>query len=130
MEKHSILVIEDNADIRKITRTALEMAGYRALVCSTLREAREALREKPPDLILLDVELPDGSGLDFCREYRAARESGPPVLFLSGRQEKPDVMAGYTAGGIDYIVKPYDMDILLMKVQAMLKLAGERGKPT
>lgn len=121
MNKPTILLLEDNAAIMKANDGLLTMSGYRVLTCSTLQEARSALEKETPDLLILDVMLPDGSGIDFCREYRATRGAGTPVLFLTVLREKSDMVQGYGVGGTDYLTKPFDLDILLMKVEALLE---------
>jgi DNA-binding response OmpR family regulator len=89
----------------------------------TLREARERMGTAEPDAIVLDIMLPDGSGLDFMRALR--QESNIPILLLTGLTTPEDVVRGLTEGGDDYLTKPYDFDILLARIQALLRRAGQ-----
>jgi DNA-binding NarL/FixJ family response regulator len=89
------------------------------LTARTLSKARDRLKLAIPDVAVLDVMLPDGSGLDFLSELRRVSES--PVLFLTAKAEQDDVLAGFTAGGNDYITKPYDIDEFRMRVLGFLR---------
>lgn len=120
--KQTILLVEDNPDIIKINRTALDMSGYRVLVAGTLEQGRGLLEQEHPDLIILDILLPDGSGLSFCEEVR--KTSGMPILFLSALGENRDIVNGLLRGGDDYLPKPYDLDVLLARVEALLRRTG------
>lgn len=122
MKKSTILIIEDDHDIRCANRAAFELEGYRVMEAGTLMEGRKIAEEFLPDLILLDVLLPDGNGLQYCKELRG--KNGIRILFLSALSTKTDLLAGLRAGGDDYMAKPYDMDELLLRVEALLR----RGK--
>lgn len=119
----TILLVEDNPDILKINQGTLADAGYRVLTAETLEAARLVLESSTPDLLVLDVMLPDGDGVDFCTEIRA-RGLAAPVLFLTAKGKKEDTLAGLRAGGDDYLTKPYDLDIFLARVQALLRRAA------
>ena len=119
MYKPHILIVEDDADIMRANRTALELEGHRVSAADTLAESRALAANSTPDLIILDVLLPDGNGLDYCEELRGA--SGVRILFLSALNTRENVLAGLRAGGDDYISKPYDMDELLLRVEALLR---------
>ena len=90
------------------------------LTAKTLEEARERIKIAVPDAAVLDIMLPDGSGLDFLSELREV--CGAPALFLTAKTERADVIAGLTAGGNDYISKPYDIDEFRMRVMGFLRL--------
>ena len=124
MSKATILLVEDDSDILRVNRMALEMEGYRVLEAETLAAGREAVESENPDLIVLDITLPDGSGLEYCRELRG--KSGVRILFLSALSAKADSIAGLRAGGDDYIPKPYLVDELLARVDALMR----RGRLT
>ena len=124
MSKATILLVEDDSDILRVNRMALEMEGYRVLEAETLAAGREAVESQNPDLIVLDITLPDGSGLEYCRELRG--KSGVRILFLSALSAKADSIAGLRAGGDDYIPKPYLIDELLAHVEALMR----RGRLT
>lgn len=119
--KETILLLEDDATIMRVNKGILEMNDYRVVACASLKEARKAVWEETPDLMVLDVRLPDGSGKDFCREYREEYGGGTPVLFLTVMKKSKDIVAGYVAGATDYLLKPFDVDMLLLKVRALLE---------
>lgn len=130
MKKATILIVEDDRDILNANRAALELEGYDVLTADTLSKGRSAAEELSPDLIILDILLPDGNGLSYCEELRG--KSGIRILFLSALNTREDVLAGLRAGGDDYISKPYDMDELLLRVETLLrrgKLIGQEEPP-
>jgi DNA-binding response OmpR family regulator len=129
MKKATILIVEDDRDILSANRAALELEGYDVLTADTLSRGRSVAEELSPDLIILDILLPDGNGLSYCEELRG--KSDIRILFLSALKTREDVLAGLRAGGDDYISKPYDMDELLLRVEALLRrgrLVGQ-GEP-
>jgi DNA-binding response OmpR family regulator len=121
-EKGIVLLVEDDAKILEINRRVLEREGLLVLTAKTLRKARERLKLAIPDAVVLDIMLPDGSGLDFLSELRQVCQS--PVLFLTAKTERDDILAGLSAGGNDYIIKPYDIDEFRMRVLSFLYLVG------
>lgn len=130
MKKATILIVEDDRDILNANRAALELERYDVLTADTLSKGRSVVKEHSPDLIILDILLPDGNGLSYCEELRG--KSGVRILFLSALNTMEDVLAGLRAGGDDYISKPYDMDELLLRVEALLrrgKLVGQDEPP-
>lgn len=122
MNNALILIIEDDINIMDANRAALELEGYRVITANTLSNGRREVDECFPDLIIMDILLPDGNGLSYCEELRG--KDGVRILFLSALNTKEDVLAGLRAGGDDYIAKPYDMDELILRVEALLR----RGK--
>lgn len=124
MREKTVLLVEDNEDTMNINRTALAMRGWRVLEARTLWEAHDVLERETPDAVVLDVMLPDGSGFDFCRE---AERGGIPVLFLTALGSKGDVLRGLSAGGDDYLAKPYDLDILTARVESLLRRSRHIG---
>jgi DNA-binding response OmpR family regulator len=123
----TILLVEDNAHILKVNRAMLERAGYRALTATDLAQARAAVKTLTPDLLVLDIMLPDGDGIEFCRELRAPGSGlqALPVLFLSAKNQNEDIVDGLRAGGDDYLPKPYDIRVLIARVEALLRRAGK-----
>jgi len=115
----TILLIEDNEDIMKINRSALLRRGYTVLEATTLYEAEALLLTETPDLLVLDVMLPDGSGLDFCRKLRIGNDV--PLLFLTALGETEDMLNGLAIGGDDYLPKPYDLDLFCARIEALLR---------
>ena len=120
-EKGIVLLVEDNPEIMDINRRMLEKEGVIVLTAKTLAEARERIRIARPDVAVLDIMLPDGSGLDFFSELREVCEM--PVLFLTAKAEHDDILAGLSMGGNDYITKPYDINEFRMRVLNFLRLA-------
>jgi len=119
MTPYHILLVEDEAAIRDYVRSRLAAEGYRLSEAENIRSAELFLQTAEPDLILLDIMLPDGSGLDLCRNLRGMTQA--PVLFATSLGEKSQIVQGLRAGADDYIVKPYDADELVARVEALLR---------
>ena len=117
-----ILLVEGNEQILRGNERMLKRRGYDVTTAMTLREARDWVRETRLDAIVLDIMLPDGSGLDFMREIR--QTSNVPILLLTGLTTPEDIVRGLREGGDDYITKPYDFPVLLARIEAMLRRAG------
>lgn len=117
--KQTILLIEDETDVLLSNQELLESSGYQVLTAENIREGWARLEELVPDLIILDVILPDGLGLDFCKKIRESHTV--PVLFLSCLDEKHHIIEGLKIGGDDYITKPYLLEELLARCQALLR---------
>jgi len=122
MKKAILMLIEDEADVLEINREYFEGKGYETVCASTFSKARFYLEEHAPDLILLDVMMPDGSGFDFCAELR--QKTNAPIIFLSCRNENESVVKGLLQGGDDYVTKPYDLNVLNARVAAQLRRNG------
>lgn len=118
-----VLVVEDQPNLRKSLANALRESGYSVEVAGGLAEATRLL-SADPDLILLDIMLPDGSGLDWLRSLRH-NHSETPVLVLTARDSIQDRVAGLDSGADDYLVKPFSIDELKARVRALLR----RGLP-
>ena len=115
-----ILVVDDEADIRRIIRILLESQGYRVLEAPNGRLAVETIRKEPDiDLILLDIMMPELSGIEASREIRSI--SSAPILFLTARTQEQDKLEAYSSGGDDYLAKPFSHGELLMKVDSLLR---------
>ena len=121
-ETIKILLVEDEVDIQRANEVFLSARGYKVYCAETLERAQHILWENPPDLILLDVMLPDGSGFDFCREVR--KTSTIPIIFLTAMGADGNIIGGLAMGGDDYIVKPYNMEIMGARVAAQLRRHG------
>ena len=115
--KPLVLMVEDNADVLRLNGKWLEAAGFAAAGAETPAGARKILESKSPDIVVLDILLPDGNGIEFLPEYRTLCDA--PVLFCSSRGEDKDILRGLEAGGDDYIPKPYNVEILVARVKAM-----------
>lgn len=118
-------MVEDEADVLGLNIQHLEKQGYTVLGVGTLAEARAAMGDLLPDLILLDVMLPDGSGYDFCAEIRP--HTSAPIVFLTAKDQSEQVVQGLSGGGDDYITKPYDLNVLSARVMAQLRRSGLHG---
>lgn len=114
-----ILVVDDEPRIREVVQYALEREGCQVLLAQTLRDAERLLEERPVDLLVLDVMLPDGSGLELCQKLRSKRSL--PVLFLSARGEEVDRVIGLEVGGDDYLAKPFGTRELVARIKAVLR---------
>lgn len=122
-----ILLVEDNPHIMEINRIALEDAGFQTLQADSLKRCRELLLFYDIDLIILDILLPDGNGIEFCRELKNEHPS-LPVLFLSALSENDDIIRGLTEGGDDYLTKPYDLELLTARANTLIRSARRIGK--
>ena len=122
--KPRILVVEDEPAISEPLAESLEREGFEPEVTSTIGAAREAWQRREPDLILLDVMLPDGDGRDLAREIR--RGSNVPIIMLTARGEEIDRVLGLELGADDYVVKPFSMRELTARIRAIMR----RGRAT
>jgi DNA-binding response OmpR family regulator len=120
-----ILVVEDETELRGVMERHLTGLGYEVLGAGTLGEARAALWEYQPDLLLLDVMLPDGSGYDLCAQMRGLTSA--PIIYVTSLAKNSDTVRGLAAGGDDYITKPFDLDVLAARVAAQLRRLGAPG---
>ena len=114
-----ILVVDDDLHIREVVVFALEKAGMRALQAADGMEALKIFVASAPDLIILDISMPELDGLEVCRQIR--KKSDTPILFLSSRDEEIDKILGLELGGDDYVTKPFSPRELIARVNAILK---------
>ncbi|WP_338682345.1 response regulator transcription factor [Streptomyces acidiscabies] len=117
---HRLLVVEDDPGIRMLLESALRLSGYEVLGAATGREALRTVDESRPDLVLLDIMLPDLDGIEVTRGLRASGVR-TPVLFLTARGELADRIAGLSAGGDDYVPKPFSIEEVLLRIRAILR---------
>jgi two-component system phosphate regulon response regulator PhoB len=119
-----ILVVEDEEDIRQILAYNLGQAGYEVIIADRGDKALATARDKHPDLILLDLMLPDVSGLDICRTLKSdALLREIPVIMLTARSDEIDRVVGFELGADDYVAKPFSVRELGLRVQAVLRRA-------
>jgi DNA-binding response OmpR family regulator len=116
----TLLIVEDDAAMRMGLKDNLEIEGYQIIDVPTLREGREAAARKRPDLILLDLMLADGNGIELCRELRAQGEL-LPIIMLTAKGEEMDKVLGLEMGADDYVVKPFSLRELLARIHAHLR---------
>ena len=126
MEKGIVLLVEDNQKILDINRRMLEKDGFIVFTAKTLDEARARIKIVSPDVAVIDIMMPDGSGIDFLQELREV--SNAPALFLTAKADRADIIAGLTAGGNDYITKPYDIDEFRSRIVNFVQLMKTADK--
>lgn len=122
MESPHILMVEDEPAILKANAEYMRTQGYQVTAVASLSSAWAAIQNSPPDLILLDVMLGDGSGFDFCNKIR--QQSSAPIVYLTALGGSEDEERGFALGGDDYIIKPYNLNILAARVAALLRRTG------
>jgi DNA-binding response OmpR family regulator len=115
-----VLLVEDDSTIGRSLEQALTGAGYTVTLAVDGASARRAFAESVPDLVLLDLGLPDVDGVDLCREFRASAP-GTSIIVLTARQEEVDVVVGLDAGADDYVTKPFRLAELFARVRAHLR---------
>jgi two-component system OmpR family response regulator len=124
-EGQRVLVVDDETYIRELVGTALRYEGFQVVEAADGRGALDAIRSSRPDLVVLDVMLPDFDGLEITRRIRS-EGIRIPVLFLTARDATEDKIAGLTVGGDDYVSKPFSLDELIARARAILR----RTQPT
>jgi two-component system response regulator MprA len=129
MERCRVLVVDDDPNVLSVMKRGLLYAGYGVDEADTGERALSAARDRPPDLVILDVMLPGLDGLEVCRRLRTGSPQ-LPILLLTARDRVPDRVAGLDAGADDYLVKPFAFDELLARVRALLRRtrAGDEGE--
>lgn len=118
-----ILLVDDDDLLRRSLAFNLEKAGYRVSTAATAEDALSHARREPPDLILLDIGLPGMDGLEALRHFRAS--SAVPIVFLTARRRGLDQVLGLELGADDYVVKPFDLDVLLARLKAVLRRTAD-----
>jgi len=120
-----ILVVEDEPDIQEVLDYNLKRDGHEVTLTSTAKEGLRLARDRRPDLVLLDLMLPDGSGTELCKTLRQdSAMRGIRVMMLTAKGEEIDRVLGFELGADDYIVKPFSVRELLLRVQSVLRRAG------
>jgi DNA-binding response OmpR family regulator len=119
----TILVVDDKASVRTLVRDYLTENGLRVVVADNGQNALYAARHEKPDLILLDIMMPEMDGFEFIRSFR--KESDIPIILLTARMEETDKVAGLELGADDYITKPFGMRELLARIHTVLRRAGK-----
>ncbi|MFE6775857.1 response regulator transcription factor [Streptomyces sp. NPDC057702] len=127
---HQLLVVEDDPTLRELLSASLRLAGFTVTSATTGTQALDEIRAERPDLIVLDVMLPDVDGFEVVRRLRGAGTSGavepPPVLFLTARDATEDRITGLSAGGDDYVTKPFSLEELILRIRAILRRTSGR----
>jgi diguanylate cyclase (GGDEF)-like protein len=125
MSKERILVVEDDVDIANMLKIYFEAQGYETLTAGRGRDALEISRRQLPNVVVLDIRLPDIDGYEVCRQLRSnLRTSHIPILFLTQKDDRSDKIAGLELGADDYITKPFDIEELRLRLQNALRRAA------
>ena len=123
----TILVVDDKASLRKMVKDYLTGQGFRVVAATNGQEALFVAREEKPDLILLDIMMPEMDGYEFIRAF--TRESETPIILLTAKLEESDKVVGLELGADDYITKPFGMRELVARIRAVLRRAGKSSSP-
>jgi two-component system OmpR family response regulator len=128
-EQVRVLVVDDEPNIVDVISMALRFEGFDVASASTGADAIASVAARPPQLILLDVMLPDIDGFEVARRIASAREQ-VPIIFLTARDSTADVVKGLTIGGDDYVTKPFSLEELVARVRTILRRSGLRDENT
>ena len=123
----TILLVDDDALMRRSLALHLEQAGYQVRTAASAEDAIESVRYAPPDLVVLDIGLPGKDGLEALREIKA--QHNLPVIFLTGRRRELDEVVGLEMGADDYITKPFDVDVVLAHIKAVMRRTERAPQP-
>ena len=129
MERRRILVVDDEPQITEVLRAYLEREGMIVEVCASVAEALASLARFAPDLLVLDITLPDGSGLDVLRAV-SSEKAAVPTIMLSARVEEADRVVGLELGADDYVTKPFSPRELVARVRSLLRRATQTARAT
>nr|AAY82630.1 predicted response regulator [uncultured bacterium MedeBAC49C08] len=125
--KKYVLLVEDEPDLNQTVAFNLDSEGYSVESAFNGKEALKLIEEKTPDLILLDLMLPDMSGLEICRILRSSKKTkNTPIMMVTAKGEEIDRIVGFELGADDYIVKPFSIREFMLRVAAMLKRSGDK----
>ena len=131
MPRPSVLVVEDEREIADLIEFNLQRAGFDTTAVNRGKAALEALRKQQPEVVVLDLMLPDLDGLEICRRIRAAEgERRTAIVMVTAKGDEADVVAGIELGADDYISKPFSPRVLVARVKAVLRRAGEPKSST
>lgn len=122
-----IYYVEDDENISQTVKTFLEKQGYKISAFRTIADAKQALKNMCPDMALVDWNMPDGSGNELCQWIRSVYKE-LPIIFLTVRGDTRDIVSGFQNGADDYVVKPFELEVLLSRIRALLKRVGNKSK--
>ncbi|MGO2587122.1 MAG: response regulator transcription factor [Streptococcus thermophilus] len=123
---HKILLVEDDEVIRQQVKKMLEQWGYEVVLVEDFMEVLSLFVKEEPHLVLMDIGLPQFNGYHWCQEIR--KVSKVPIMFLSSRDQAMDIVMAINMGGDDFVTKPFDQNVLLAKIQGLLRRSYEFGK--
>jgi len=124
----TILVVDDTASVVRLLREYLTEHGYRIVSATNGREALFVARHEKPDLLLLDIMMPEMDGFEFMRTFRKERDT--PIIMLTARLEETDKVIGLELGADDYVTKPFGMSELVARIRAVMRRYGQQGEAT
>lgn len=126
-QQRTVLVVDDDRGLCELVRFSLQHEGYQAYTANNGVEGLAAVREHRPDLVLMDINMPEMDGVELCSKIREF--SQVPILMLTARVESQDVITGLDQGADDYIGKPFNMDELMARARALLRRSPARHRP-
>ena len=115
--------VEDDSDIAYMVKEYLEQKGFRVTICVTIGQAKHALKAHMPAMVLLDWNMPDGRGDSLCQWIRSNWKE-LPIIFLTVRGDSHDIVSGFQNGADDYVVKPFELEVLYSRIRALLRRSG------
>lgn len=122
LEKPVVIAVDDSREMLDILKSLIAGAGYRFFGASNVHQCLRLVRDVEPDLILLDIQMPEVDGFDLCRQIRAVEAfKNIPIVFVTARRTAQDVKSGIAAGGNDFITKPFDTQNLMARLNRWLK---------
>ncbi|PDW03316.1 response regulator transcription factor [Candidatus Viridilinea mediisalina] len=127
MEKRTILIVDDDQGLRELIRINLEHEGYQIIQAGNGLQCLDLVREERPDLVILDVMMPEMDGLEACRQLRQFTQV--PILMLTARTQSDDVITGLDQGADDYLLKPFNLDELAARLRALLRRVPPTYQP-
>ncbi len=130
--KKRILLIEDKEEWIELVKIELEMESYCVITASTLKEAKKKIKQSNPDLIILDLRLPDGDGVEFCKELRSNKKTKHyPIIMLTSKEREAEVIVGLKLGADDYVKKSsFKPGELLARIESLLRRTGRLEEPS
>lgn len=127
-DKQSILIVEDDLDLAEMLNAYFRVQGYEVLTAAWGEDAVRICQRTMPDIVLLDIRLPDIDGYEVCRQLRSNRRTDTlPIIFLTERRDRADKLQGLELGGVDYITKPFDIQELRLRVRNALRRADQQA---
>lgn len=125
--KKTVLVLEDDVDLAEGIELSLQSKELNFVICSTIAEARAVIQQQKFDLMIFDINLPDGNGLEFCREIK--QKTSSPIALLTAKDMELDIVKGLESGADDYITKPFSLMVLRARIRALLRRSPMRNEP-
>ncbi len=123
--KQTVMILEDDVDLAEGIELSLQSEELSFVICSSIADAKKAIQKEKFDLFIFDIHLPDGNGLDFCREIR--RKISSPIALLTAKDMELDIVTGLESGADDYITKPFSLMVLRARIRALLRRSPVRN---